>query len=175
MTSRTAPTANQDPQRDTPSDRPTGAVVRHEGSLWWEAKTVLVTRPIAPGQIATTPHLVVPAQHGRLNFLLSSYDIEAEQLAHDGRVAIQAGDWRGRPALGSRQHYGTVYIVGDRDLCQRVHESMRIKYGARTALARMAHRFAHGNTPYGDLVAFVEPQPHRPLMIAPPSGRPRRR
>ncbi|NNH71560.1 hypothetical protein HLB23_17085 [Nocardia uniformis] len=146
-------------------DRPAGAGVWHQGSPWWDAKSVLVTRPIAPGRIATTPHLVIPAEHGRLNFLLSSYGVEAEQLAHDPRVVIQPGDWRGRPALNTRQQYGTVYIVRDARLAARVYEAMRIKYGARTALARMAHRFTHGSVPYGDLVAFVDVHPNPPRML----------
>ncbi|MFI6866470.1 hypothetical protein [Nocardia sp. NPDC050406] len=125
-----------------------------------------MTRPIAPDRIATTPHLVVPADYGRFAFLLSSYGEEAQQLAYDGRVVLQIGDWRGRPALGSRQQYGTARIIADRHLAERVQLDMRGKYGARTKLARMAHRFAHGAVPYGDLVALVEIHPHRPLMIA---------
>ncbi|SUA80106.1 Uncharacterised protein [Nocardia otitidiscaviarum] len=145
---------------------PVGTSAWHDGSLWWDAKSVLVTRPVAPGSIATAPHLVLPAEQGRLAFVLSSYGEEAQQLAYDGRVVIQIGDWRGRPALGSRQHYGTAHIVNDPRVTERVHEGMRIKYGARTALARMAHRFAHGAVPYGDLVAIVELHPQGPLMIS---------
>lgn len=163
---RTAPAADLSLRHNTPPERIVGPG-GWQGSQWWDAKSVLVTRPIAPDRIATTPHLVVPAEYGRLNFLLSSYGEEAEQLARDRRVVIQSGDWRGRPALGTRQHYGTVHIVRDDYLADRVHESMRIKYGARIALARMAHRFAHGTTPYGDLVAFVELHPNPPLMINP--------
>ncbi|MFC9999295.1 hypothetical protein [Nocardia sp. NPDC127526] len=160
MATRTVPAAAFHPR--PPATTPD---TWHPGSLWWDSKSVLVTRPIAPGSVATTPHLVLPADHGRLAFLLSSHGAEAEQLAYDGRVVIQAGDWRGRPALGSRQHYGTARIIGDHYLAERIHEGMRIKYGARTALARMVHRLANGSVPYGDLVALVELHPPRPLMI----------
>ncbi|MEV6769442.1 hypothetical protein AB0N05_12535 [Nocardia sp. NPDC051030] len=161
---RTAPDATFHSQPGSPGGRG-GSGTWHEGSLWWEAKSVVVTRAIAPGSIATTPHLVVPFEEGRLAFLLSSHGAEAQQLAWDGRVVIQAGDWRGRPALGSRQHYGTAFVVNDRQLADRTKEGMRIKYGARRALARMAHRMANGAVPYGDLVAVVHLHPHRPLML----------
>ncbi|MCU1640097.1 MAG: hypothetical protein JWN03_372 [Nocardia sp.] len=154
------------PRSALPAAQP-GRSAWQRGSLWWDAKSVLVTRPTAPGRLVTVPHLVVPAEYGRLNFLLSSYDIEAEQLGQDRRVMIQPGDWRGRPMIGSRQQYGSVHIVRDDFLLERAHEGMRIKYGARNALARMAHRFKQGTAPYGDLVAFVEVHPHRPLMIEP--------
>ncbi|WP_157556377.1 hypothetical protein [Nocardia acidivorans] len=162
MGSRTAPEAAVQPTPDTPHG---GSTPWYEGSLWWDAKSVLVTRAVGPGTIATTPHLVVPAEFGRLAFLLSSYGAEAQQLADDGRVVIQSGDWRGRPALGSRQHYGIARVIGDAQLAARMREGMRIKYGARTTLARMAHRFANGSVPYGDLVALVELLPHQPLML----------
>ncbi|MFB8005467.1 hypothetical protein [Nocardia sp. NPDC056000] len=152
------------PHTETPPPSPSPW---YEGSLWWDAKSVVVTRAVEPGVIATTPHLVVPAEFGRFAFLLSSYGEEAMQLARDPRVVIQSGDWRGRPAIGSRQHYGTARIVGDPGLSHRIQDGMRIKYGARTKLARMAHRFANGSVPYGDVVALVELHPHRPLMIAP--------
>ncbi|WP_067709686.1 hypothetical protein [Nocardia yamanashiensis] len=166
-TSHPAPTAVFHPQPTAPAGAPATPSNWHQGSLWWDAKSVLVTRPIAENSLATTPHLVVPAEYGRLAFVLSSHGAEAQQLAYNGRVLIQAGDWRGRPALGSRQHYGTARIVNNPYLAAQIRDGLRIKYGARTAFARMAHRLAHGAVPYGDLVALVELHPHRPLMIAP--------
>ncbi|MBL1077083.1 hypothetical protein JK358_22040 [Nocardia sp. 2] len=154
-----------------PAVPPTSTLARstpwHLGSQWWDAKTVLVTRPVGPGQIAITPHLVVPAPHDQLAFLLSSYSEEAQQLAYDGRVVIQTGDWRGRPALGTRQHYGLARIISDTNISAQVQDHMRVKYGARTAFARMAHRLANGAVPYGDLVAVVELRPNPPFMLTP--------
>lgn len=164
MTLRTAPAAATLPlPRNRLPENP-GHHGGWQGSPWVSAKSVLVTRPVAPGAIATSPHLVIPAERG-LGFLLSSCGVEAEQLALDPRVVIQPGDWRGRPTVGSRQQYGTVRIFSDHYLAERVHNEMRIKYPTRTALARMAHRFEHGTASYGDLVAFVEVHPPRPLMI----------
>ncbi|WP_067687449.1 hypothetical protein [Nocardia jejuensis] len=156
------PTATFHPQPYTPPGAPS---TWHSGSLWWDAKSVLVTRPLAPGRIATTPHLVVPSERGQLAFLLSTHSAEAQQLDQDPRVVVQAGDWRGRPALGSRQHYGTARIICNDYLSAQIRDGMRIKYGAKTVFARMAHRMAHGAVPYGDLVAIVELHPQGPLMI----------
>ncbi|MGV9410852.1 hypothetical protein ACWDOP_13120 [Nocardia sp. NPDC003693] len=164
MTMRPAPTAAVNLRGNT---LPAANAAAQPGAMWWNALSVLVTRPIAPNRIATTPHLVLPAEYGRLNFLLSSYDIESEQLARDRRVVIQAGDWRGRPALGSRQHYGIVRIVRDDNWAARLNESVRTKHGLRSTLARIGHRFSHGTAPYGDLVATIDLQPYPPRMLAP--------
>lgn len=162
MASRGVPAATF---HHSPTTPPGGAGGWDHGSLWWDAKSALVTRAMAPGSMATAPHLVLPAEQGRLAFLLSSQGVEAQQLVQDPRVVIQAGDWRGRPALGSREQYGIARLVGDAHLVGQIQDGMRIKYGARTALARMAHRFANGSVPYGDLVALVELRPSGPLML----------
>ncbi|QLY28503.1 hypothetical protein [Nocardia huaxiensis] len=160
-----APGASVHPQAPTHSVSPVPANPWTAGSLWWDSKTVLVTRPIPPDRIAVAPHLVIPEEGGRLAFLLSSYTEEAQQLAGDGRVVIQPGDWRGRPALGSRQQYGTVHIITGGPFADKIREGMRIKYGARMSFARMAHRLANGAVPYGDLVAVAELRPSHPYML----------
>ncbi|ONM50041.1 hypothetical protein [Nocardia donostiensis] len=137
----------------------------HPGMLWWDARTVLVTRRIAPGQWATVPRLVVPIDHGRLAFRVSSHSDEAQQLAQDRRIIVQAGDWRGRPALGSRQHQGTAHLVRGGPLLNKVREGIRIKYGMRVALARMAHRAALGSAPYADIAVIVTIHEGPPFVV----------
>ncbi|GAB0102829.1 hypothetical protein JMUB6875_18000 [Nocardia sp. JMUB6875] len=130
--------------------------------VWLEAKTVLVTRVVGPGQLVTTPRLVVPIGDNGLAFRTSSYAAESEQLAHDGRVLVQPGDWRGNPVVGTRQLQGVARLVGTGTLVPRVQAEIEAKYRWRTSLARMAHRMANGSAPYGNLVVLVtvfEPGP----------------
>ncbi|MBF6302039.1 hypothetical protein IU459_31500 [Nocardia amamiensis] len=125
------------------------------GILWWDAHTVLVTYPTAPQRSGTVKHLVVSAGYGRLAFPVSSQSAEAQHLAHDWRVIVQAGDWRGSPALGSRQHYGTAESVRTGPLFDKVQAGIRTKYAKRVGLARLAHRLALGAAPYGDIAVVV--------------------
>ncbi|WP_067472517.1 hypothetical protein, partial [Nocardia amamiensis] len=125
------------------------------GMLWWGAHTVLVTYPTAPRRSETVKHLVVPVDHGRLAFPVSSQSAEARRLAHEQRVIVQAGDWRGSPALGSRQHYGTAESVRTGPLFDKVQAGIRTKYAKRIGLARLAHRFALGAAPYADIAVVV--------------------
>ncbi|MEU2031074.1 hypothetical protein [Nocardia amamiensis] len=123
--------------------------------LWWDAHTVLVTYPTAPRRSGTVKHLVVPVDNGRLAFPVSSQSAEAQRLAHERRVIAQAGDWRGSPALGSRQHYGTAELVRTGPLFDQVQAGIRTKYGKRVGLARLAHRLALGAAPYADIAVVV--------------------
>jgi hypothetical protein len=131
--------------------------------LWWDASTVLVTypRPEASGHWNTVPHLVLPVDHGRLAFRISSHSSEARHLARDRRVIVQAGDWHGEPALGSRQHQGMAELLGSGPLVDQVRTGMDTKYGRRVGLARLAHRLAMGAAPYGDIVVVVTPRENR--------------
>ncbi|MFG3615507.1 hypothetical protein [Nocardia sp. NPDC047654] len=133
------------------------------GMLWWDASTVLVTypRPEASGHWNTVPHLVLPVDHGRLAFRISSHSSEAEHLARDRRVIVQAGDWHGGPALGSRQHQGMAELLRLGPLVDQVRTGMDTKYGRRVGLARLAHRLAMGAAPYGDIVVVVTPRENR--------------
>ncbi|MBY8863206.1 hypothetical protein K7711_42530 [Nocardia sp. CA2R105] len=136
--------------------------------MWQEAKTALVTRVAGPQQLVTVPRLVVPIGHNQLAFRVSSYAEEAEQLAQDGRVIVQPGDWRGNPALGSHQWHGQAQVVTGGTLLPFVQSEIDAKYRWRTSVARMAHRVARGAAPYGDVVVLVtvrEPVP----MLMPPS------
>ncbi|MEU5757886.1 hypothetical protein [Nocardia sp. NPDC047648] len=127
------------------------------GMLWWDASTVRVTypRPEASGHWNTVPHLVLPVEHGRLAFRISSHSSEAGHLARDRRVIVQAGDWHGEPALGSRQHQGMAELLRTGPLVDQVRTGMDTKYGRRVGLARLAHRLAMGAAPYGDIVVVV--------------------
>ncbi|WP_280475210.1 hypothetical protein [Nocardia asiatica] len=135
----------------------------HPGMLWWDASTVLVTypRPDATGHWDTVPHLVLPVEHGRLAFRISSHSSEARHLVRDRRVIVQAGDRRGEPALGSHQHQGTAELLRTGPLFDRVRDGMRTKYGRRVGLARLAHRLAMGAAPYGDIVVVVTVRENR--------------
>ncbi|WP_459546116.1 hypothetical protein [Nocardia sp. X0981] len=139
----------------------------HPGSLWWDADTVLVTRECAPGRWETLTRLVVPIGMGRLAFRVSSHSPEARQMTRDPRVIVQAGDWRGEPALGSRQHQGSVRLFGGGALFDTVQDGMREKYGFRLSLARLGHRLLLGSAPYADLVAVVTPHENRGLLALP--------
>lgn len=130
----------------------------HPGSLWWDAGTVLVTREIAPGRWETIKRLVVPVGQGRLAFRVSSWSPEARQLMSDPRVIVQAGDWRGAPALGSRQHRGHALTFGEGPLLDTIRDGMRIKYGVRAKFARWGHRVTLGSAPYADLAVVVSVQ-----------------
>jgi hypothetical protein len=135
----------------------------HPGMLWWDASTVLVTypRPDSTGHWNTVPHLVLPIDHGRLAFQISSHSDEARFLAREHRVIVQAADWRGEPALGSRQHQGSAESVRTGPLFDQVRDGMRTKYGRRVGLARLAHRLAMGAAPYGDVVVVVNVRENR--------------
>ncbi|MGW5375479.1 hypothetical protein ACWESM_08570 [Nocardia sp. NPDC003999] len=129
----------------------------HPGMLWWDASTVRVTypRPEATGRWNTVPHLVLPVDHGRLAFCISSHSSEARHLAREPRVIVQAADWRGAPALGSRQHQGTAELLRTGPLFHQVRTGMQTKYGRWLGLARLGHRLAMGAAPYGDIVVVV--------------------
>ncbi|UAK30436.1 hypothetical protein K8O92_21225 [Nocardia asteroides] len=139
----------------------------HPGMLWWDASTVLVTypRPGATGRWNTVPHLVLPIDHGRLAFRISSHSSEARHLAGDRRVIVQAADWRGEPALGSRQHQGMAELLRTGPLFEQVRTGMQTKYGKRVGLARLAHKVAMGAAPYGDIVVIVTVRENRLLGI----------
>ncbi|MFC3962773.1 hypothetical protein [Nocardia jiangsuensis] len=127
----------------------------HPGSPWWDAGTVLVTHEVLPGRRETRKRLVVPAGDGRLAFRVSSWSPEVEQLVRDPRVIVQAGDWRGARALGSREQQGEALIFGEGSVLDTVREGIRIKYGVRGSLARWGHRMARGSAPFADLAVVV--------------------
>ncbi|WP_280182786.1 hypothetical protein [Nocardia cyriacigeorgica] len=127
----------------------------HPGMLWWDARTVLVTRADPRGRWTTTTHLVVPIDRGRLAFRISSYSLETQHLARDRRVIVQAGDWRGRPAVGSRQHQGVAEFVGAGPLFDKICTGLRAKYGVRAGVARLYHGITMGSAPYGDTAVVV--------------------
>ncbi|AYF75682.1 hypothetical protein D7D52_19565 [Nocardia yunnanensis] len=137
---------------------------RYSGAaaVWQDAKTVLVTRAVGPRQLSTAPRLVVPIGDNGLAFRTSSYSAEADQLAQDGRVLVQPGDFRGNPVVGSRQLQGHARLISAGTFVPRVQAEIEAKYRWRTSFARMAHRLANGSAPYGNLVVLVtvfEPGP----------------
>ncbi|WP_280361041.1 hypothetical protein [Nocardia wallacei] len=136
-------------------------------NIWQQAKTVLVTRVAGPEQLVTTPRLVVPIGHNQLAFRTSSYAPEAEQLARDGRVVVQPGDWRGSPVLGSHQLQGRAQVVTGGTLVPFVQSELDAKYRWQIPLARMAHRLARGTAPYGDIIVLVTV--YDPVLMLPPS------
>ncbi|TQM26453.1 hypothetical protein [Nocardia bhagyanarayanae] len=136
----------------------------HPGMLWWDASTVVVTYPGIDGRWETRRHLVVPADGGRLAFRVPVHSAEAQQLSRDRRVIVQAGDWRGNPAIGSRQHQGTVELAYAGPLFEKVQAGLRIKYGLmRMGMANLARRFAAGAT--RDIVAIVTIHQHPPFRM----------
>lgn len=140
-----------------------GGVLPHPDSsnVWQRAKTVIVTRVASPKERVTAPRLVVPVGHNQLAFRVSSYGTEADQLARDGRILVQPGDWRGSPALGSQQREGLAQVITGGTLLPSVNAAFEAKYRWQTSLARMAHRLSNGAAPYGDLIVLVtvyEPQ-----------------
>ncbi|AXK85400.1 hypothetical protein SAMN05421776_1206 [Nocardia farcinica] len=139
----------------------------HPGMLWWDASTVLVTRPDPAGHWPTTAHLVIPIDRGRLAFRVSSHSPEAQQLVRDPRVIVQAGNWRGKPAVGSRQHQGRAELIPAGPLFDKIDAGLRTKYGMRVGLARIFHNVAMGSTPYGDTAVVVTVHEVSPL---PPSA-----
>ncbi|MGF6889015.1 hypothetical protein ABIA39_008486 [Nocardia sp. GAS34] len=124
-------------------------------NIWQRAKTVVVTRITGPQELVTAPRLVVPVGRNQLAFRVSSYGTEADQLARDGRVLVQPGDWRGNPALGSQQRQGRAQVVTGGTLLPPVHAAFEAKYRWQTSLAKMAHRLSSGAAPYGDLIVLV--------------------
>jgi hypothetical protein len=124
-------------------------------NIWQQAKMVLVTRATGPQQLVTVPRLVIPIGRDQLAFRVSSYADEADDLARDGRVLVQPGDWRGNPALGSQQRQGHAQVVTGGTLLPYVQSEIEAKYRWRISLARMAHRLARGSAPYGDVIALV--------------------
>ncbi|WP_051021526.1 hypothetical protein [Nocardia araoensis] len=139
----------------------------HPGSLWWDAQTVLVTHEIEPGRWERLRRLVVPVGLGRLAFRLSSWSPEAACMMRDRRVIVQAGDWRGEPAIGSREHQGSVQLYGRGPLADTVAEGLRIKYGARLTVARLGHQLRLGSAPYADLVAVVTVRENKGMLALP--------
>ncbi|MBF6344210.1 hypothetical protein [Nocardia cyriacigeorgica] len=139
----------------------------HPGMLWWDARTVLVTRADPAGRWNTTAHLVIPIDRGRLAFRISSYSLEMQHLARDRRVIVQAGDRLGRPAVGSRQHQGVAEFVGAGPLFDKICTGLRAKYGMRAGLARLYHGLTMGSAPYGDTAVVVNIHETSPL---PPAG-----
>ncbi|MEU6580441.1 hypothetical protein [Nocardia sp. NPDC046763] len=150
-----------------PAPIPVRGEISGPAAVWQQAKTVLVTRAAGPRQLITVPRLVIPIGDNGLAFRTSSYSTEAEQLAEDGRVLVQPGDWRGHPKLGSRQFQGTARLLTAGTFVPRVQTEIEAKYGWRTALARAAHRLANGNTPYGDLTVLVTVFEPGPLALPP--------
>ncbi|MFC8043243.1 hypothetical protein [Nocardia sp. NPDC057353] len=144
----------------------------HPGSSWSAAPTVVVTREAAPGRWELLRRLVVPVGRGSLAFRLSSHSPEAGQLWRDQRVLVQVGDLGGRPALGSREHEGSVVLFGPGPMADAVAEAMRVKYGPRLALARLGHRVALGSAPYADLTAVITVRESTaPLALPEPRAR----
>ncbi|UGT62288.1 hypothetical protein [Nocardia asteroides] len=108
---------------------------------------------------------------------MSSHSPEAGQLWRDRRVIVQAGDLGGRPALGSREHEGSVVLFGPGPLADAVAEAMRVKYGPRLAMARLGHRMMLGSAPYADLTAVISVHESTALLalpVAPDRLRPHR-
>ncbi|ATL67926.1 hypothetical protein [Nocardia terpenica] len=134
---------------------------------WQAAKTVLVTRVVGPRQLMTVPRLVVPVGDTQLAFRVSSHSPEADQLDRDGRVLVQAGDWRGNPALGSHQHQGQAQLVTGGTLLPYVQAEIDAKYRWRIPMARLAHRLARGAAPYGDVIILVTVQEPSPIPLPP--------
>lgn len=132
---------------------------------WQQAKTVLVTRVTGPRQLVTVPRLVVPIGFGQLAFRICSQAPEAEDLLRDGRVLVQPGDWRANPALGSRQRQAHAQVVTAGTLVPFVHSEIDAKYRWRVPLAKLGHRLARGNAPYGDAVVLVTVhEPPSPML-----------
>ncbi|PSR70186.1 hypothetical protein C8258_03995 [Nocardia sp. MDA0666] len=164
------PTAPLRLARPVPVARATSArpvPVTRAASEWQEAKAVLVTRVAGPQQLVTVPRLVVPIGFGQLAFRVSSQAPEADDLVRDGRVLVQAGDWRGHPALGSHQRQGQAQVVTAGTLVSFVQAEIEAKYRWRIPLAKFGHRLARGNAPYGDVVVLVTVQ-EPPSRILPP-------
>lgn len=155
------------PGAAAPAPIPARSEISGPAAVWQQAKTVLVTRTTGPRRLVTVPRLVVPIGDNGLAFRTSSFSTEAEQLAEDGRVLVQPGDWRGNPALGSRQLQGTARLLSTGTFVPRVQAEIEAKYGWRTALARAAHRLANGNAPYGNLIVLVTVFEPGPLALPP--------
>ncbi|MEV0355320.1 hypothetical protein AB0H71_04565 [Nocardia sp. NPDC050697] len=133
---------------------------------------MVVIREAGTGRWEFLRRLVVPVGRGSLAFRLSSHSSEAGQLWRDQRVIVQAGDPAGRPALGSREHEGSVVLFGPGPLADAVAEALRVKYGPRLALARLGHRMALGSAPYADLTAVITVrESSAPLALPEPSAR----
>ncbi|WP_225730032.1 MULTISPECIES: hypothetical protein [unclassified Nocardia] len=136
-------------------------------AMWREAKTVVVTRVAGPGQLVRAPRLVVPIGDNQLAYRISSRSAEAGQLARDGRVLVQPGDWRGEPALGSHQRQGQAQLVTAGTLVPYVEAELAAKYRWRAPLARFAHRVARAGVPYGDVVVLVTVSEPSPIPLPP--------
>lgn len=154
-------------QQDLPQNAPARPSDWHPGSLWWDARTVLVTQETEPGRWERLRRLVVPVGLGRLAFRLSSWSPEAARMMRDRRVIVQAGDWLGEPAIGSREHQGSVQLYGPGPLADTVAEGLRLKYGRRLTMARLGHQLRLGSAPYADLVAVVTVRENKGLLALP--------
>lgn len=146
---------------------PAQAAAARPSTVWEKAKTALVTRTLGHRQLVTAPRLVIPFGDNGLAFRVSSFAAEAEQLALDPRVLVQPGDWRGNPAVGSRQLMGHANLVAEGDLLAKVEAAIDAKYGWRTSLAKAAHRLANGSAPYGNIVVAVTVFEPGPLALPP--------
>ncbi|WP_147288079.1 hypothetical protein [Nocardia pseudobrasiliensis] len=140
---------------------------RDARNQWASAKTVLVTRVAGPGKLISAARLVVPLGDRQLAFRISSYSPEAGQLAADGRVLVQPGDWHGSPAVGSHQRQGWAQLVTAGSLLDHVHLAMTTKYGWRLRVARMGHHMARGAARYGDVVVLVNVHEPSPIPLPP--------
>ncbi|MCM6778204.1 hypothetical protein NDR87_32450 [Nocardia sp. CDC159] len=155
------------PHHPRPATRP---VRSGPGAQWWSAKTVLVTRVAGPGKLVTAARLVVPIGDRQLAFRISSLAPEAAQLAQDGRVLVQPGDWHGSPVVGTHQRQGWAQLVTRGTLIDHVDTAMSAKYGWRLSLARFGHHLARGAARYGDVVVLVNVNEPSPIPL-PPSAR----
>ncbi|MFF0492668.1 hypothetical protein ACFYTQ_26870 [Nocardia sp. NPDC004068] len=161
------PAVSAGPRR-SPHARPaTRPVHAGPGSQWWHAKTVLVTRVAGPDKLVTVPRLVVPIGDRQLAFRISSLSPEAGQLAQDGRVVVQPGDWHGSPVVGTHQRQGWAQLVTTGTLIGHVDAAMNAKYGWRLSLARFAHHMARGAARYGDVIVLVNVHEPSPIPLPP--------
>ncbi|MET7767132.1 hypothetical protein [Nocardia sp. NPDC005366] len=134
---------------------------------WREAKTVLVARSTGPRQVVTVPRLVVPIGETQLAFGVSSQSAEADQFAHDSRVIVQPGDWRGNPALGSHQRQGQAQLVTAGTLLPYVRSEIDAKYRWRIPLVRFVRRLVQRDALDGDVVVLVTVREPSPVPAVP--------
>ncbi|WP_216910460.1 hypothetical protein [Nocardia noduli] len=134
---------------------------------WRDAKTVLVARSTGPTEMVTVPRLVVPIGEKQLAFGVASLSAEADQFAHDNRVVVQQGDWRGNPALGTHQLQGEAQLVTAGTLLPYVQSELEMKYRWRIPLARLVRKLVRGDAVDGDLVVLVTVHEPSPVPLLP--------